>query len=83
MSGLKHINNMRKIMFSSLKMVGILLCLLLFIYQLCVVAVHYLDGNIFQSSKTQAYTGKWVMPVVTICPDPAIMDKDINMEEIR
>ena len=83
MSGLKYINNMPKIFFSSLKMVGVLLCLLLFMYQLCVVAVHYLDGNIFQSTKTQAYTGKWAMPVITICPDPAIMEEDISLEEIK
>ena len=44
---------------------------------------YYLDENISASTKNQTYTGKWVTPVITICPDPAVMEEDLSTEDIK
>ena len=44
---------------------------------------YYLDENISGSTKNQTYTGKWVTPVITICPEPAVMEEDLSTEDIK
>ena len=83
MLGQLNMKSVGKIGFAILKIVGVLLSLSFFLYQLWEVADYYWDENIFQSTKTQTYTGRWVMPLVTICPDPAVQGENIGIENIR
>ena len=72
-----------KLIFGVFKIAGVFVCLSLFMYQLWEVVAYYLDENIFESTKTHTYTGKWATPVITICPDPAVMDEDTNIDYLR
>ena len=67
---------------TSIKIVGLLVCLLFFLNQFRVTVSYFLEDNIFQSSKTEKYSGKRVTPMITICPDPALLDVNISMEDV-
>ena len=67
---------------SLFKVILMLFCLGIFLYQVWEILYHYQEDNVFKSTKTQTYKGKWVTPVITICPDPAILDPELSMEDL-
>ena len=67
---------------SLFKLILMLFCLGIFLYQVWEILYHYQEDNVFKSTKTQTYKGKWVTPVITICPDPAILDPELSMEDL-
>ena len=68
---------------SLVKIIFMIFCLVIFLYQVWEIFYHYQEENVFKSTKTQTYKGKWVTPVITICPDPAILDPELSMEDLH
>ena len=67
---------------SFMKFIGVLVCTCMFLYQMVEVLGYYWDENIFQSTKTQTYSGSWITPTITFCPDPPVHTEDA-LQDIR
>ena len=62
--------SLTSLLFSLSQILAVLFCSGFFTYQVWETLTYYLKKNTFQSSKAETYSGKWVTPSVTFCPDP-------------
>ena len=62
--------SLTSLLFSLSQILAVLFCSGFFTYQVWETLTYYLKKNTFQSSIAETYSGKWVTPSVTFCPDP-------------